>query len=94
MLPPSCIHAPMHSSRTPCGLLLLLTVSACGVPAGEQDAIREYRIRTGAVCAAYDALRGRATQIDTTDAETRDLHQQAMEVCDIVEMEGGRRMGT
>jgi hypothetical protein len=82
----------MHLASITRSLLLLLSASACGVSAEEQDAVREARIRTGAVCAAYDDIRGRGTPIDTTDTESRELHRQAMEVCDHVEAEGGGRL--
>lgn len=66
---------------------LLLLLSACGIPAQETDAHREERIRTGAVCAAYDDLRGRMV-VDSTDPERVELHRSAMAFCDQVEAEG------
>jgi hypothetical protein len=71
----------------------LLLLSTCGIPAQEDDVHREARLRTVAVCVAYDDLRGRGAQVDTTDAETREAHRQAMEACDQVEQEGGDGFG-
>lgn len=66
---------------------VLLALSSCtGEP--DPDSLTESRIRTGAVCAAYDDVRGRI-EVDTADAERVELHRAAMEVCDVVEAEGG-----
>lgn len=72
---------------------LLLLLSACGIPAEESDVQREARFRTVTVCVAYHDLRGRGAQMDTAHGETREVHRQAMEVCDQVEQESGDGLG-
>lgn len=69
-------------------------LASCTPPAEETaEVLQEARFRTITVCVAYHDLLGRGAQVDTTNAETREGHRQAMEVCDQVEAEGGEGMG-